>query len=132
MILNAFGEENKIQVHENEVQAEIQKQLKMMPGQEKIVMDYYQKNPSAGESLRGTIYEDKIINLIKTKSKINKKEVTKEEAEKILKSAHEHSHSDSKKVPKGKKETSSKKNTLPKKAKSSVKKSTKIKKVSKK
>ena len=132
LILNAFGEENKIQVHENEVQTEIQKQLKMMPGQEKIVMDYYQKNPSAGESLRGTIYEDKIINLIKTKSKINKKEVTKEEAEKILKSAHDHNHSDSQKEPKEKKETSSKKNTQLKKAKSSVKKSTKVKKVSKK
>ncbi len=132
LILNAFGEENKIQVHENEVQAEIQKQLKMMPGQEKIVMDYYQKNPSAGESLRGSIYEDKIINLIKTKSKINKKEVTKDEAEKILKSAHDHNHSDSQKEAKKKKETSSKKSTQLKKAKSSVKKSTKVKKVSKK
>ena len=49
------------QVNENEIQTEIQKQLKMMPGQEKIVMDYYQKNPSSTESLRGTIYEDKII-----------------------------------------------------------------------
>ena len=43
LILNAFGEENKIQVHENEIQAEIQKQLKMMPGQEKIVMDFFQQ-----------------------------------------------------------------------------------------
>ena len=34
LILNAFGEENKVHVHENEVQAEIQKQLKMIPGQE--------------------------------------------------------------------------------------------------
>ena len=64
----------------------------MMPGQEKIVMDYYQKNPSATESLRGTIYEDKIIKLIKTKVKVNKKEISKEEAEKILRSAHDHSH----------------------------------------
>ena len=92
LILNAFGEQNKIHVHENELQAEIQKQLKMMPGQEKIVMDYYQKNPSAAESLRGTIYEDKIIELIKSKVQINKKEISKEEAQKILKSAHDHSH----------------------------------------
>ena len=63
LILNAFGEENKIHVHENEVQSEIQKQLKMMPGQEKIVMDYYQKNPSATESLRGTIYELSLIHI---------------------------------------------------------------------
>ena len=53
LILNAFGEENKIHVHENEIQAEIQKQLKMMPGQEKMIMEYYQKNSSAADSLRG-------------------------------------------------------------------------------
>ena len=33
----------KYNVHENEIQAEIQKQLKMMPGQEKMIMEYYQK-----------------------------------------------------------------------------------------
>ena len=49
--------------------AEIQKQLRMMPGQEKMVMDYYQKNPSALSSLRGTVYEEKILNLIKEKAK---------------------------------------------------------------
>ena len=56
-----------------------------MPGQEKMVMDFYQKNPSAVASLRGTVYEDKIINLIKEKAKSNKKEISKDEAEKILK-----------------------------------------------
>ena len=30
-----------------------------MPGQEKMVMDFYQKNPSALASLRGTVYEEK-------------------------------------------------------------------------
>ena len=40
-----------------------------MPGQEKMVMDFYQKNPSALASLRGTVYEEKIINLIKDKAK---------------------------------------------------------------
>jgi trigger factor len=57
----------------------------MMPGQEKMVMDFYQKNPSAVSSLRGTVYEDKIMNLIKEKAKSNKKEISKDEAEKILK-----------------------------------------------
>ena len=65
LILNEFGEQNKIQVTEQEIQAEVQKQLRMMPGQEKMVMDFYQKNPSAVASLRGTVYEEKILNLIK-------------------------------------------------------------------
>ncbi|MDA8867398.1 trigger factor [Candidatus Pelagibacter sp.] len=92
LILNEFGEQNKIQVSEQEIQAEVQKQLRMMPGQEKMVMDFYQKNPSAVASLRGTVYEEKILNLIKEKAKPNKKEISKDEAEKILKEAHKHDH----------------------------------------
>ena len=85
LILNEFGEQNQIKINEQEIQAEIQKQLRMMPGQEKMVMDFYQKNPSAVASLRGTVYEEKIINLIRDKAKVNKKEISKDEAEKILK-----------------------------------------------
>ena len=92
LILNEFGEQNKVQVSEQEIQAEVQKQLRMMPGQEKMVMDFYQKNPSAVASLRGTVYEEKILNLIKEKAKPNKKEISKDEAEKILKEQHNHDH----------------------------------------
>ena len=93
LILNEFGEQKKVQVTEQEIQAEVQKQLRMMPGQEKMVMDFYQKNPSAVASLRGTVYEEKILNLIKEKAKPNKKEISKDEAEKILKEAQKHDHS---------------------------------------
>ena len=92
LILNEFGEQNKINVSEQEVQAEVQKQLRMMPGQEKMVMEFYQKNPSALSSLKGTVYEEKIIEAIKLKAKPNKKEITKEEAEKILKETQKHEH----------------------------------------
>ena len=85
LILNEFGEQNQIKVSEQELQAEVQKQIRMMPGQEKMVMDFYQKNQSALASLRGTVYEEKILNLVKQKAKSNKKEVSKDEAEKILK-----------------------------------------------
>ena len=55
-----------------------------MPGQEKMVLDYYQKNPSASQSLKGSIYEEKIINLIKSKIKLEIKSINTKEAEKIL------------------------------------------------
>jgi trigger factor len=130
LILNEFGEQNKIKVTEQELQAEIQKQLRTMPGQEKMVMDFYQNNPSAVSSLRGTVYEDKIINLIMEKAKANKKEISKNEAEKILKESQEHGDD---KVSETKKETKSsakskpsvKKNTeTSSKSKPSVKKTT--------
>ena len=100
LILNEFGEQNKIKVTEQEVQAEVQKQLRMMPGQEKMVMEFYQKNQSALANLRTTVYEEKIIDLIKTKAKPNKKEISKEEAEKILKEhqKQDHNHPNEKKA----------------------------------
>ena len=89
LILNEYGEQNKIKVEENEMQIEIQKQLRMMPGQEKFLMEYYQKNPSAVASLRGNIYEEKIINSIISNSKTLKKKISKVEAEKLIKEQNE-------------------------------------------
>ena len=143
LILNEFGEQNKIKVTEQEVQAEVQKQLRMMPGQEKMVMEFYQKNPSALASLRGTVYEEKIIDIIKTKAKPNKKEISKEEAEKILKEhqkqehdhTHDHDHNHDHNDHKEEKKAASKKATTKKdvaKPKSTKSKETKAKKVSKK
>jgi len=73
-----------------------------------MVMEFYQKNPSALASLRGTVYEEKIIDLIKTKAKASKKEISKLEAEKILKEhqkqdhnhEHDHDHPEEKKASK--------------------------------
>ena len=120
LILNEFGEQNQIKVTEQELQSEVQKQIRMMPGQEKMVMDFYQKNPSALSSLRGTVYEEKIISSIKEKAKSNKKEVTKEEAEKILKQSQKQDITEADKISE-KKETkkisdkkTSKKTTKPK------------------
>ena len=127
LVLNEFGEKNQIKVTEQELQAEVQKQIRMMPGQEKMVMDFYQKNPSAISSLRGSVYEDKILNLVKEKAQPNRKEISKEEAEKILKDSQKH-ELDQYRVTK-KAEKKPEKNVETKK--SSIKK-TKTKKVSKK
>ena len=55
-----------------------------MPGQEKMVLEYYQKNPSASQSLKGSLYEEKIIELIKSKINLTYKEINTKEAEKII------------------------------------------------
>ena len=83
-MLNEYGEKNNLKVTDDELRAEIQKQIKGMPGQEKMVLDYYQKNPSASQSLKGSIYEEKIIELIKSKIKLNSLEINSKEAEKII------------------------------------------------
>ena len=84
LILNECGEKNNLKVSDDEVRSEIQKQIKGMPGQEKMVLDYYQKNPSASQNLKGSIYEEKIITLIKSKIKLEVKHINTKEAEKII------------------------------------------------
>ena len=134
LILNEYGEKNNLKVSEDEVKDEIQKQIKSMPGQEKMVIDYYQKNPSAAQSIKGALYEDKILSLFKSKIKIFKKEISIKDAEKVisdfnkssqnlLNHSHDHDHSQEDKI-KDKKEKKIDKNS------SETKK--KIKKVSKK
>jgi len=85
LILNELGEKNNLKVQEEELKNEIQKQVQSMPDQQQQVLEYYKKNPSAAASLRGSIYEDKIINLIKQKSKKIKKIISSKEAEEIIK-----------------------------------------------
>ena len=132
LILNEFGEQNNVKVTEQEIQGEVQKQLRMMPGQEKMVMEFYEKNPSALASLRGNVYEEKIINLIKSKAKPNKKDISKKEAEKILKESHQHNHDHDHDLSTDKEVKTKKASTKTKKPESKASKSIKKKKVSKK
>ena len=93
LILNELGEKNKLKVDEQELKNEIQKQVQSMPGQQKQVLEYYQKNPSATANLRGSVYEEKIINLIKEKSKVTKKTISIKEAEELIAEQHKsHEH----------------------------------------
>ena len=92
LILNELGEKNGLKVEEQELKDAIQKEVQSMPGQQKQVLEFYQKNPSAAASLRGSIYEEKILNLVIEKSKQTKKIITSDEAEKILKLEHDKSH----------------------------------------
>tara|TARA_B110000438_G_scaffold238333_1_gene236089 strand:+ start:297 stop:1709 length:1413 start_codon:yes stop_codon:yes gene_type:complete len=128
LILNELGEANNLKVEEQELKNEIQKQVQSMPGQQKQILEYYQKNPSAASSLRGSIYEEKILNLIKSKSKLTKKVISIKEAESILKlehnKKHDHNHNHKEKI-KSKDKKESKK---PKKVEKSKVKKNKIRK----
>ena len=84
LLLNEYGEKNNLKVSDDDVRNEIQKQIKGMPGQEKMVLEYYKKNPSASQSLKGSLYEEKIIELIKSKINLTSKEINTKEAEKII------------------------------------------------
>lgn len=118
LILNEFGEQNNLKVNEEEIKTEIQKQIQMMSAQAKQVSEYYQKNPSAVASLRGGIYEDKIISLIREKANSTKKTISIKEADRIIMNQSN--------------KPKNVKNNKPKVQKTTTKKTSKTKKVSKK
>jgi trigger factor len=118
IILNELGENNNLKVEEDELKNEIQKQIQSMPDQQKQLMEYYQKNPSAASTLRGSIYEEKIINLIKKKSRKTTKTISTNEADQFIKKQHtkhdhphEHNHPHEEESKKPKKVSKSSKKT---------------------
>ena len=84
LLLNKTGEENQIKVTQEELKFELEKQLRNYPGQEKNIRDFYQKNPNELVKLRGPVFEDKVIDLIKSKAKINIKTLSKDELIKLF------------------------------------------------
>ena len=49
---------------------------KNYPGQEKQIFEYFQKNPSEVETIRGPLFEKKVIEFVKKQAKIVEKKVT--------------------------------------------------------
>ena len=85
LILNEIGEQNNLKVTEEETKKEIEKTNTFdASNNPKQLIEYYQKNPSAAAHLRGTIYEKKILNLIKSKAKSTNSALNTNEAEKII------------------------------------------------
>lgn len=54
-------------------------EAKKYPGQEKAVFDYYLKNKEAIEALKAPVFEEKIVDHILSKAKVNEKVVSIEE-----------------------------------------------------
>ena len=52
LLLNEYGEKNKLKVSDDEVRNEIQKQIKGMPGQEKMVLGVLSKKPQCLSKLK--------------------------------------------------------------------------------
>ena len=79
LVLAEIGRSNKVEVTNQELQQAVIAEARRYPGQEKQVFEFYQKNPQALESLKAPIYEDKVIDFILERSKIDSREVTIEE-----------------------------------------------------
>lgn len=84
LVLGTLGEKEGIQVNEQELQQALMNRMRQFPGQEKQVMDYYRKNPAALVELRGPIFEQKVVDLIVSRAKVDEKKVGKEDLQKMI------------------------------------------------
>ncbi len=79
LVIGEIGEQNKIQVSQDELRRALVEQARRFPGQEKMVYEYYEKNPAALAELRAPIFEDKVVDYIVELARPTVKTVSSEE-----------------------------------------------------
>lgn len=89
LVLGTMGEKENVQVTEQELQNALMNRMRQFPGQEKMVIEYYRKNPGAMLELRGPIFEQKVVDTIVAKAKVSEKAVTKDELQAMVQDEEE-------------------------------------------
>ncbi|MCW2285733.1 trigger factor [Rhodoblastus acidophilus] len=79
LVVAEVGESAGVKVTDDEVTRGIVDQARQFPGQEKLLWEYYQKNPQALAQIRAPIFEEKVIDHILGQAKVTDKTVSKEE-----------------------------------------------------
>lgn len=64
LLLAEIGRVNNITVSPDELMRAVRAEASRYPGQEAGMMEYFRKNPRAADSLRGPIFEDKVIDYV--------------------------------------------------------------------
>ena len=82
ILLQHIAQQEKIIVNEKELTDGILNYASQYPGQEKQILEFFKKNPSKLDAIRGPIFEEKVVDLIKSKAnkenqKINVKDFKK-------------------------------------------------------
>ncbi|NQY98232.1 MAG: trigger factor [Henriciella sp.] len=79
LVLAEIGRVADIQIDEQEVQQALIREARNFPGQERQVIEFFQKDPNAMAQLRAPIYEDKVVDHILDTAKVKEETVSKEE-----------------------------------------------------
>ena len=79
LLLAEVGENAKVQVSDDEVTGALVERARQFPGQEKVVWDFYRKNPERLAEVRAPIFEEKVVDHIIALAKVTDLPVSKEE-----------------------------------------------------
>lgn len=78
LVLAEIGRKAEITIDQQEVQQAMIKEARNFPGQEREVVEFFQKNENAMAQLRAPIYEDKVVDHILETAKVTDKKVPSE------------------------------------------------------
>lgn len=78
LVLARLGEQNGIQVSQEELNRAIMDQARRFPGQEQQVFQYYTQNAAAQAELRAPIYEEKVVDFIAELAQVDERPVSRE------------------------------------------------------
>lgn len=76
LLLSEVGRKNNVQISQEDLNRAVIAEARNYPGQEHLVIQYYQKNPDAKEALRAPIFEEKVVDFIIELAKITEKKVS--------------------------------------------------------
>ena len=79
LVLAEIGRLSDVRITEQEVQQALIREARQYPGQERQVIEFFQKNPNAMAQLRAPIYEDKVVDYILGEAEVTDKPVSREE-----------------------------------------------------
>ena len=84
LVVAEIGNQNDVNVTEEEHQQALIAEVRRFPGQEQQVYDYYRKNPQALAGLRAPVFENKVVDFVADKGKITEKKMTRAELAKLI------------------------------------------------
>ena len=70
LLVTEIGRENNIEVTEEDTRQAVFEEARRYPGQEQMVLEYFQKNPQAMQQISGPIFEDKVVDFILEMAKV--------------------------------------------------------------
>ena len=79
LLLGEVGRANSIVVGQDEMARAIRTEAMRYPGQQQQVFEFFRQNPRAAETLRGPLFEEKVIDFILDLAKVEEKTVPLEE-----------------------------------------------------
>ena len=84
LVVAEIGNQNEVNVTEEEHQQALIAEVRRFPGQEQQVYDYYRKNTQALAGLRAPVFENKVVDFVADKGDITETKMTREELAKLI------------------------------------------------